>query len=322
MASALLFPGQGSQEPGMGRDAAEHDIRIMNLWKKAERLSGLDLRAIYWEGSEADMAATASLQPGLTTANLAFWTLLSERFKPTATAGHSLGEYSALAAAGVLGEDAVLQLVTLRGRLMSQADPEGTGGMAAVVKLPLAAVQALIDESQKESGEMLLLANYNTPGQFVASGARGAIALLTDKVKAAKGRAISLAVSGAFHSPLMAEAGAELASAIDALPKTAWNKARFPIYCNAAPHPQTDPDIIKDLLKRQMTSPVYWIDSIRRQWDAGCRLFVECGPKGVLGKMVGPILKEYVTAALPDAEESPWTVANVGNLRQALDFQQ
>ena len=323
MASALLFPGQGSQEPGMGRDAAEHDTRIMSLWKKAERLSGLDLRAIYWEGTESDMAATANLQPGLTVTNLAYWMLLCEKLHPAAVAGHSLGEYSALAAAGVLPEDAVLKLVTLRGRLMSQADAEGKGAMAAIVKLPLEKVRELVDATHRESNEMLLVANYNTPGQFVASGTRTAIASLADKVKAAKGRAIALAVSGAFHSPMMAEAAAELAAAIDALPKTAWSKAKFPVYCNAAPQPQTDPDIIKNLLKQQMISPVYWIDTISRQWDNGCRLFVECGPKGVLGKMVGAILKDHAPAAAVHGEDSPaWSVASIGNLQQALEFQE
>ena len=305
----------------MGRDLAEADREIMDLWKKAERISGLGLREIYWDGDENAMAGTRNLQPALTVVNLALWRKLGAGLSPSATAGHSLGEYSALAAAGVLSEDAILELVSLRGRLMSEADPGGTGGMAAIVKLSLAQVEACVEETRSATGELILVANYNTPGQFVVSGTRGAIARIQDAAKAAKGRAIPLAVSGAFHSPLMDDASRELAAAIDGISKTVWNKARFPVYCNAAPEAETDPGRIRDLLKRQMTSSVYWIDTIARQWDDGCRVFVECGPKGVLGKMVGPILKEHLPAAAAHSDASPaWQVINAGTLQQVQDF--
>ena len=322
MSTALLFPGQGSQEPGMGRDLAEADRETMDLWKKAERISGLALREIYWGGDDAAMAETRHLQPALTVVNLALWRQLAPKLSPTATAGHSLGEYSALAAAGVLPCDTVLELVSLRGRLMSEADPQGVGAMAALVKLSLPQVEACVEEtSKKTTGELILVANYNTPAQFVVSGTKAAIAAIQDIAKAAKGRAIPLAVSGAFHSPLMEEAAKELSSAIDGVSKAAWNKARFPLYCNAAPRAESDPEAIKALLKKQMTSSVYWIDTVTRQWDDGCRTFVECGPKGVLGKMVGPILQGHTPSAAARSEESPaWRVLAAGNMQQAQDF--
>lgn len=321
MHSALLFPGQGSQETGMGRDLAEADRDIMDLWKRAERISGIALREIYWDGDADAMADTRNLQPGLTAANLACWMKLSSRFAPDAAAGHSLGEFSALAAAGVLPFDTALELVSLRGRLMSEADPEGKGTMAAVVKLGLDAVRACVDESAKATGEMIGIANYNTPAQFVISGTRAAVDDIQARVKAAKGRAIPLAVSGAFHSPMMRDAATELAKAVDGIPQSAWNKARFPVYCNAEPAAVLEPERIRGLLKRQMTSSVFWIDTISRQWDDGCRFFVECGPKTVLSKMVDPILKAHTPAAADHAEDAPaWRTASVGGLEQAGAF--
>lgn len=321
MSSALLFPGQGSQEIGMGRDLAEADRDAMELWKKAERISGIALREIYWDGDEAAMADTRNLQPGLTAANLSLWMKISPHFIPAAAAGHSLGEYSALAAAGVLPVETVLELVSLRGRLMSEADPEGRGAMAAVVKLSLEQVRECVDASAEATGEMVLIANYNTPVQLVVSGTRAAIDDVQSRAKAMKGRAIVLAVSGAFHSPLMQEASAELAKAIEAIGRGAWGKARFPVYCNASPSAQTDPENIKERLKRQMTSSVYWIDTISRQWDDGCRVFVECGPKTVLAKMVGPILQASASAPSSASDgASPWRTVNVGNLEQAEAF--
>ncbi len=317
MSTALLFPGQGSQEPGMGRDLAEADREVMDLWKKAEHISGLALREIYWDGDESAMAETRCLQPALTVVNLALWRTLAPKISPTAVAGHSLGEYSALAAAGALPVDTVLELVSLRGRLMSEADPQGAGAMVAVLKLSLEQVEACVAESKAARNELILVANYNTPGQFVVSGLKTAIADLQDRVKAAKGRAIALPVSGAFHSPLMEDAAKELSAAIEGLGKSCWKRARFPLYCNAAPKAETEPEILKSLLKKQMTSPVYWIDSITRQWDDGCRLFVECGPKGVLAKMVGPILQGYAPAKAAHSEESPaWRTLAAGNMQQ------
>ena len=316
MGISLLFPGQGSQEPGMGRDLAEADGAVMDLWKKAERISGLALREIYWGGDDKSMAATRHLQPALTVVNLALWSRLSGKVTPMAVAGHSLGEYSALAAAGVLSMDAVLELVSLRGRLMAESDPDGRGAMAAVVKLTLPEVEECVARAAKESGKILVVANYNTPGQIVVSGDKDAVDFLQVIAKEAKGRALSLPVSGAFHSPLMEEPARELVKALGLLSKSEWNTARFPVYSNATAKPETDAGALKKALERQMTSSVRWIETIRAQWDNGARTFVECGPKGVLGKMVDPILSGHA----PAGDTPAWTVLQVGNKEQLDTF--
>ncbi len=252
----------------MGRDAAESAREIMDLWKKAEQISGLDLRAIYWEGDEAAMADTRALQPALTVVNLSLWSLLARKIKPACTAGHSLGEYSSLAAAGVLSLDATLELVSLRGRLMAQADPEGKGTMAAILKLSLADAESAVADVRAATGEMLGIANYNTPGQFVASGTRAAISALQEAVKTKKGRALPLPVSGAFHSPLMEEAAKELGKALE---KASWSPAKFAVYPNVSGRGTTDAAELKQQLLKQMTSPVRWIDIISAQWNDGAR---------------------------------------------------
>ena len=148
---SLLFPGQGAQIPGMGRDVADSSKDAMDIWKKAEAASGLPLRGIYWEGDKEAMADTRALQPALTAMNLSLWQALSKKVRPQACAGHSLGEYSALCAAGVLDLDTTLAAVSLRGALMAGSDPDGKGAMAAIVKLPLEQVEdALVEQLQSE----------------------------------------------------------------------------------------------------------------------------------------------------------------------------
>ncbi|MDR2669254.1 MAG: ACP S-malonyltransferase [Desulfovibrio sp.] len=306
MDRAILFTGQGAQKSGMGRDAAERDKEIMDLWKKAESISRLPLRDIYWGNDGPETAVTMYVQPALTTLNLALWMRAAGTVRPAAAAGHSLGEFSAVAAAGVLSFERILELVSVRGKLMQEADGAGKGAMAAILKLDRGQAERCVAEAAQATGETILIANYNTPEQFVASGTRAAVSALQGIVRGKKGRAVPLAVTGAFHSPLMRDAAAEFAGVLDAVSKTSWSTARFPVYCNAAPESLTDPERIKELMKRQMTSPVYWTDSIRRQWDAGCRVFIEFGPGPVLSRMVGPILAGYVDDACCEAGDTPW----------------
>ncbi|HBW17209.1 MAG TPA: [acyl-carrier-protein] S-malonyltransferase [Desulfovibrio sp.] len=309
--TAVLFPGQGSQEPGMGRDLAEASAEAMALWKKAESISGLPLREIYWDGDDAAMADTRNLQPALTVVNLALWQHVAGRLRPACMAGHSLGEYSALAAAGAIAADAAIELVSLRGRLMAEADPSGEGGMAAVLKLSLADVEDVVREAREATGACLIVANYNTPAQFVVSGAKSAVTDAAARVKERKGRAVPLAVSGAFHSPLMDEAARELARA---LARVTWNRPRYAVYCNVTATAQTDGASLADIMPRQMTSSVRWIETISSQWTDGIRSWVEVGPKGVLTKMVKPILS---TCGVTD---DAYMVAGIANLEQAQTF--
>jgi [acyl-carrier-protein] S-malonyltransferase len=311
---ALLFPGQGAQEPGMGRKLAEASPEAMYIWKQAEQASGLPLRAIYWEGDEAAMADTRALQPALTAVSLALWHALAPRVRVAGAAGHSLGEYSSLVAAGVLSAGKALELVALRGRLMAEADPDGRGARCAVVKMDQAAVEALVHDALARSDEVLRIANSNTPAQFVLSGSRAAIERASALAGERKGRALPLKVSGAFHSSYMEPAAKELAKALN---KAIWHKPRFPVYCNALGRAVNSGAGIKEAMLIQMTSSVRWIETIAAQWNDGIRHWLELGPKAVLAKMVEPIL-----TALPVPEGSDYTAECASGPEQARNYEQ
>jgi len=307
--TAILFPGQGSQEPGMGRDVAETLGEAMDLWILAEKESGLPLRDIYWDGASGDMADTRALQPALTVTNLSLWMAAKTRLAPAAAAGHSLGEFAALAAGGALdGRDAI-RAVCLRGRLMAEAGGEGHG-MAAVVKLDQAAVEGIVEQAAADTGGELRIANYNSPGQFVISGEGEPLAAAAALVKEAKGRAIPLAVSGAFHSPLIHEAADEFAAFLAGL---SWKVPAFPVYHNATALPEPDPSGILPVMQRQMTSSVLWVQTLQALWLAGVRHFVEIGPKNVLTRLLAPNLADL-------AGDTRWTSANAGSLEQVQDL--
>ena len=293
----------------MGRDLAEASPEAMDLWKLAERVSGLPLREIYGDGDEAAMSDTRALQPALTVVNCNLWREMAGRVSPRGAAGHSLGEFSALAAAGVLTPESVLEITALRGRLMAEADPQSKGGMAALLKLDEARVAEIVAEAAAESGELLLTANYNTPAQLVVSGAKNAVALACQKAKERKGRGIELKVSGAFHSPMMEEANRELTPL---LRKAVWQKPRFPVYCNLHGKAVHDGESARDSLLQQMVSPVRWIETVRNQYADGARFWLELGPKAVLGKMVAPCLSGI---AAGDADTRVELVSNLESVR-------
>ncbi len=310
---SLLFPGQGSQTPGMGRDVAEARPEAMQLWKRAEAVSGLPLREIFWEGDDDAMSDTRALQPALTVVNLNLWRELSGRVTARAAAGHSLGEFSALAAAGVLDEESALRIVSLRGRLMAEADPDRRGGMAALLKMTPETVAEIVAEAARETDSLLIVANYNTPGQLVASGSREAVECVCAKAKERKGRGVPLAVSGAFHSPMMEKANKELEPL---LRKAVWRKPRFPVYCNVLGEAVTDGESARDMMLRQMTSSVRWIDTMRNEFRDGVRHWLELGPKPLLGKMVAPC----VDAVASPEDKAALSVRFVGTLEDAAAF--
>lgn len=287
---AVLFPGQGSQEKGMGRALAETSAEAAELWLLAEKASGLSLREIYWEGDEAAMADTRALQPAMTAVTLGLWYFLRSKLSPTlGFAGHSLGEYAALAASGMLEAPTVLELTSLRGRLMAEA-AGGDGKMAAVLKLTLDDIEEVVREAGQATGKILLVANYNSPGQYVLSGEAEAVSAAADLIKARKGRAVPLAVSGAFHSPLMAEPAAELEKALRKAGLRA--PSHGPVFFNVTGAAEPGADAALDLMCRQMTSQVRWIDTVANLWKAGARTFVELGPKGVLTKLLAANLRD------------------------------
>lgn len=292
--TAFLFPGQGSQELNMGRDVAEAQASAMDLWLLAEKHSGLRLREIYWGAADAapapEMSDTKALQPALTVVNMSLWLALKDKpaaRQPVACAGHSLGEFAALAAAGVLGVEDVVKAVCERGKLMSGAGKEGHG-MAAVLKLPLQTVEQIVDKAAKQGGAFLRIANHNSPAQFVLSGEKPALDAAAALVKEAKGRAVPLAVSGAFHSPLMSEPANAFAKVLDDL---RWQPAQFPVCMNVTGQCERDPGVLKAMLTAQMTSSVLWTTTMRTLYAAGARRFVEIGPKSVLTKLVGQNLE-------------------------------
>lgn len=284
---AVIFAGQGAQEMGMGRDIAEADKDAMALWKVAEGVSGLPLREIYWDGDASAMNETRALQPALTVVNCNLWSALNKNsdLRPVACAGHSLGEFSAMVAAGVLSPKSAIEITSLRGKLMAEADPAGIGAMAAIVKLSQEDVEDIVTAAGKESGAMIVAANYNTPQQVVVSGDRNAVAVACRMAREKKGRSVELKVSGAFHSPLMEEANRELRPILE---KVEWHDPRFPVYCNVDARPATSGEAAKKSILRQMISPVFWVNLVRNLYLAGVRWWMEISPRAVLGKMVGP----------------------------------
>lgn len=286
--TAILFPGQGSQVKNMGRDLAEDDSEYMYWWTKAEAISQQPLREVYWGGDDQDMADTRVLQPALTVTNLTLWMHAAKKIKADVFAGHSLGEYAALAAAKILDVEKILELVSLRGRLMAEAGAPDQG-MTALLKLSQEDVEALVKTAREQSGAQLIVANYNTPGQFVISGQKPALEAAAAIAKELKGRAIPLPVSGAFHSPLIAEAAQELKAQLE---KAEWRTPQGKVFFNVSADSQSKPDSIKDIMCRQMASPVRWIEINQAQYRAGCRTFLEVGPKGVLAKMLGQNLQD------------------------------
>jgi len=286
----------------MGKALAEVSSEAMELWTLAEKLSGLPLREIYWDGDDAAMSDTKNLQPAMVAVNLGLWYHLKKRLSPAAAAGHSLGEYAALTSAGVLEPAEALALVSLRGRLM--ADEGGPDGkMAAMLKLGLEQVEEIVSKAAAATGEILLVANYNSPGQFVISGHAKAVEAAAALAKEAKGRAIPLAVSGAFHSPMMDAPAKKLVRAMQGV---SWRTPAFPVYMNVTGAAETDLGTIKNLAERQMTSQVRWLQAMDAMWTAGVRSFVELGPKGVLAKLA----KACLPADAADAEAEILGVAD------------
>ncbi len=300
--TSVLFPGQGSQEKGMGRDLAEHDPQVMDLWKTAEKKCGASLREIFWDGDEHAMTQTRYQQPALFVTGMGLWWHLAPFLAPKYLAGHSVGEFTALSAAGVLGPEEALDLVCLRGRLMFEAGEQRCGGMAAVLKLEQAAVQGIVSQVCEQTGDDLCVANYNSPQQIVISGSEPALEQALELVREQKGRGKELPVSGAFHSRLMEEPARELAKVMQ---KVTWRDPKIPVHLNVTAQAVSRAQEIAEALPRQMISPVLWSQLILDQWERGVRRWWELGPKGVLTRLMRHIL---------EGTDKPWEAAYVYTL--------
>lgn len=301
MSLALLFSPQGSQSVGMGRDLALAWPGAADCFAEADVELGWSVSAACWNESEDALNDTRQTQPCLFTASLASLRALDEAFlqrgerlAPSLVAGHSVGEYAALVAAGVLPFSDALRLVAKRGTLMADADLPG--GMAAVIGLEREAVAAVV--VQAGLGDQLVVANDNAPGQVVISGSVEALAHIgVAMTRAGARRTIPLRVSGPFHSPMMALVGERLA---DAFADATWHDADPPMVSNVTGEPVSDAAEIRALLARQVSSPVEWVRSVRRMLAEGTDTFVECGPGGALTGMVRRIAPGVRTLNVSD----------------------
>ena len=279
--TAVLFTGQGAQSVGMGRDVADASPAAAAVYEQANRIVGYDLRALCFEGPADKLEQTDIQQPAIFTTSVAIWSALEEKGgigEPVAAmAGLSLGEYTALHAAGSVSFEDALRLVKRRGELMQAAARATASGMVCVIGLEPEKVQALC--GQAADGEVLQPANYNCPGQIVVSGSKAACERVVKRVEEAEGRAIPLPVAGAFHSPLMQSAADGLTEMLE---RTPFETPSVPVVANVNCQNHTDAGTIRPWLTQQLTQPVLWQASIERLLEEGVERFIEIGPGRVL----------------------------------------
>lgn len=287
MAKTYVFPGQGAQFVGMGKDLYESNAKAKELFDKANEILGYRITDIMFNGTDEDLKQTKVTQPAVFLHSV-ISALCMEDFRPDMVAGHSLGEFSALVAAGALTFEDGLRLVYARAMAMQKACEAAPSTMAAIIGMPDETIEKVCAEVSKE-GCVVVPANYNSPGQVVISGNVDAVKEACAKLKEAGAkRALPLAVGGAFHSPLMEMARVELAAAIEKSPVAA---PICPVYQNVDAKPHTDPVEIKENLLKQLTSPVRWTQSVKNMIADGMTEFVECGPGQVLTGLIGRIQK-------------------------------
>lgn len=286
MKTAFVFPGQGSQFPGMARDLYQSDEKARALFERADELLGFRITGIMFDGQAEDLLSTNVTQPAVFLHSAI--AAICGGIKPDMVAGHSLGEFSALAASGALAFEDALRLVAARAEAMQRCCEKVPGAMAAVIK----AEDSLVEEVCRSINGTVVPANFNSEGQIVISGEESAVdAAIEAFHEAGIRKAIKLKVGGAFHSPLMEPARAELAKAIEA---TAFHTPECPIYQNVDALPHTDPEEIKKNLLMQLTSPVRWTQTVRNMAADGATSFIEVGP--------GETLRNLVRRIVPDCE--------------------
>ena len=290
MKKAYVFPGQGAQFVGMGKDLYENNEEAKAMFEKANEILGFRITDLMFNGTEDDLKQTKVTQPAIFLHSVILAKSLGDDFKPDMVAGHSLGEFSALVAAGALSFEEGLKLVSKRAQAMQKACEAAPSTMAAVLALP----DEKVEEICASIDHVVAPANYNCPGQLVISGSHEGIDEACEKLLAAGAkRAMKLKVGGAFHSPLMKPAEEELAEAIEA----AEIKAPIcPVYQNVDGKPHTDPKEIKENLIKQLTAPVRWTQDIQAMIEDGATEFIEVGPGSVLQGLVKKINREVSTS--------------------------
>ena len=310
MKLAFLFPGQGAQTVGMGKALADRHEAARAVFDAADRALGFSLSTICWEGPEAELKKTVHAQPALLTHSVAALRLLENAgVKPSWTAGHSLGEYSACVAAGALAFEDAVRLVHRRGELMYRAGIEQPGTMAAILGLDAPTVEAACAEAS--AAGIVRAANLNAPGQVVISGEIAGVEKACEiaKAKGAK-RAIRLEVSGAFHSPLMASAAQGLAESLDA---TTFRDPACPVFCNVSAQPVSRGDELREALKLQLLGAVRWEESMRAMAALVPDAFVEVGTGRVLRGLLRTIAPDARSLGADDPESLAATLAALGS---------
>lgn len=289
---AFVFPGQGAQFVGMGKDLYDNNEEARAMFEKANEVLGFRITDMMFEGTEDDLKQTKVTQPAIFLHSVILAKSLGDDFKPDMVAGHSLGEFSALVAAGALSFEEGLKLVSARAHAMQKACELRPSTMAAVLGLP----DEKVEEICAEIDDVVAPANYNCPGQVVISGTVEGIDAACEKLLAAGAkRALKLKVGGAFHSPLMQPAQEELAVAIE---KADVQTPVCPVYQNVDGRPHTDPKEIKENLLRQLTAPVRWTQDAQAMIADGATEFVELGPGAVLQGLVKKISREVATSGM------------------------
>ncbi len=298
MKIAFLFPGQGSQSVGMGRALAQDSAAARAVWSCADDALGFPLSRLCFEGPEEELALTANTQPAILTASVAAAAALSERgISPDLCAGHSLGEYSALVVTGALGFVDAVRLVRKRGEFMQEAVPVGTGAMAALLGLELGTAEHACAEAAQ--GEVVNVANINSPGQIVIAGHRGAVERAVKAAAALGGKkSVLLPVSAPFHSALMKPAADRLAAELE---RVGAHAPRVPVARNVDAGLTTVADDVKPFLVRQVASPVRWTDCLQTLAGEGTTAWLEVGP----GRVLSGLLKRTVEGARGHAVEDP-----------------